>query len=310
MMQAPAGSLNKVEYRLARHYLQKLRAVAAAVRLGQASMAYGTELFDQDWEQIKQWQAWAAKRREDGEQSRLCVDYPLAGIEVLSIRTPLTDQARWLETGLEAAARLIDTKAEFTFLFSLSSVYFRLGHLDKSERLASALSSSAAEEGNQLYFGRGALSLGRIQEERGAYGAAQESYHLALEIFRAIGARTDEGITLGSLGAISLYSGRFEEALSYFQQQYELVKDKREVTEMINALQSIGQSFIMLEDYPKAEPYLQRSVRLSRIYGARRLLGAGLPVLLPQRALPHVPQRRARPSEHAPLARRSRLTPL
>jgi tetratricopeptide (TPR) repeat protein len=278
-MLAPTAALTRAEYRLARHYLQKLRTAAAAVRLGQASVAYGTELFDQDWEQIKHWQARVAQRAKDNEWSRLCIDYPLAGIEVLSIRSSLTDQRRWLETGLEAAIRQGDATAELSILFSLSSVSFRLGQLDHSEELASALSKRAAEENDQLFLGRGALSLGKIHEERGLYPAALESYHLALEIFREVGARTDEGVALGSLGAISLYSGGFEEARSYFQQQYDLVKDGREITEVINSLLSIGQSRLMLEEFSQAEPYLQRAVRLSRIYGAQRLLGAGLIML-------------------------------
>jgi tetratricopeptide (TPR) repeat protein len=280
MTLATAPSLTRTQYRLARHYLTKLRTAAMTVHLGQASVPYALEMFDQEWEQIKYWQSQVSRRSpDDSDWSRLCIEYPLAGMQILSIRSPLADQIHWLEAGLEAAIRQHDSQAELAILFELGSVYYRLGLLDKSEQLASSLTKRAVEENDLLYVGRGTISLGKILEERGSYPAAVEDYQRALDIFRKVGARADEGITLGYLGAISLYSGGFQEALSYFQQHYELVKDERDITEVITALMAIGQSLIMLEDFSRAEPYLQRAVRLSRIYGAERLLGAGLIIL-------------------------------
>ena len=81
-------SIHATQYRLARHYLNKLRTADAAVRRGQASVSYGLTLFDQEWEQIRHWQAWAARSAAE-DAARLTRDFPLAGLEVLANRNNL-----------------------------------------------------------------------------------------------------------------------------------------------------------------------------------------------------------------------------
>ncbi|MEO8396402.1 MAG: hypothetical protein ABI700_25640, partial [Chloroflexota bacterium] len=136
----PIAPLQTAQYRLARHYLNKLRTADEAVRRGQASVSYGRTLFAQDWEQIKLWQAWAAQR-ESGDKlsAQLCKDFPLAGLEVLAIHTSSVDYALWLEHGLEAAQQLHDDDAERALCYELAMTYYRLGTLEKVERLANRL---------------------------------------------------------------------------------------------------------------------------------------------------------------------------
>ena len=79
------ASLQTTRYRLARHYLNKLREADAAFRRGQVNISYGLTLFDQEWEQIRYWQTWAANQNaNDRSRNQLCKDFPLAGLEVLS----------------------------------------------------------------------------------------------------------------------------------------------------------------------------------------------------------------------------------
>jgi hypothetical protein len=78
--------------RLARHYLGKLRKASNAVRRGHGSTAYGLRLFENEWEQIKAWQAWASTHEEhDPMWAQVCRDFALAGLELLSIQGNLTE---------------------------------------------------------------------------------------------------------------------------------------------------------------------------------------------------------------------------
>jgi len=81
------SELSEREYRLARHYLNKLRTVNEAMQRGQASVSYGLVAFDQEWEQIRHWQTWTTQRASEDElRARLCIEFPLTGLEVLANR--------------------------------------------------------------------------------------------------------------------------------------------------------------------------------------------------------------------------------
>ena len=73
------------QVRLARYYLDRLRAAAATVRHGRASLAHGIHLLDQDWAHIQYWQAYSAQHcADDTHWTRLCKEFPLEGQEILS----------------------------------------------------------------------------------------------------------------------------------------------------------------------------------------------------------------------------------
>ena len=74
------ASVHAAQYRLARHYLDHLRATNTAFRRGNDSAAHALHAFDQEWPQIKQWQAWIAQHaRQEADAVPLCSAYPEAG---------------------------------------------------------------------------------------------------------------------------------------------------------------------------------------------------------------------------------------
>lgn len=275
-----AASYERTQLRLARHYLGKLRTATAAVHRGQASVAYGLELFDREWGQIKHWQAFAAERcAQDTDWLRLCQEYPLAGLQVLSIRSNLADQARWLESGLGAARQLGEVQAELTILRELSTVYHRLSQLEQSEHFARELLKRGQETRDRLSIGRGYYALGAVVEERGQYPEALEYNQRALDLFTALGAVTDEAQAFHALGSVAIYTAEFQKAHRYFSRHLELMESANNMSEVCRGLLSVAQALLMLEAFGEAEPYLRRAVRLSRRLGYQRLLGAGLIML-------------------------------
>ena len=55
----------QAEYRLARHYLNKLRRLNEAVRRGRANASFAVAEFDLEWDQIKHWQHWTCRSGPD-----------------------------------------------------------------------------------------------------------------------------------------------------------------------------------------------------------------------------------------------------
>ncbi len=280
MLTAGAGEFQNAQLRLARHYLNKLRTASVAIHRGQASITYGIQLFDREREQIEHWQAYSAERSgEDGDWTRLCQEYPYAGLEVLTIRQNLADRVRWLESGLDAAMQLGNVRSELTFLHELSADYGNLGDTDMAALYAGRLLRRGREVKDSLSIGRGYYALGGVAEDRGLYAEALEQTQAALEIFTELGARTDEGRALHHLGSIALYLADFEQAYHYFSRHLILAETENNMGEVCRGLLSVAQTLLTVEEYAQAEPYIRRAIRLSRALEFQRLLGAGLIML-------------------------------
>src|SRR5262245_49862939 len=158
-----AVSLQTTQFRLARHYLNKLRTADTAVRHGQASAAYGLTLFDQEWEQIQLWHDWVAKRNgSDKESTRLCKEFPLAGLAVLANRNDAADQEKWLVTALEAARQLGDREAERTLCYELFMTCYRLGIPEKIDSYASQLLQLGEAAKDSLAVERALYGFGMV----------------------------------------------------------------------------------------------------------------------------------------------------
>ncbi|NLG72135.1 MAG: tetratricopeptide repeat protein [Chloroflexi bacterium] len=269
-----------VQMQLARYYLHKLRAASAAVQHGQGSAAYGLEMLNQEWEQIEHWQAYAAEHRSrDAGWARLCMEFPLAGVEVLALRQSIAGRVRWLRAGLEAAEMLANERAELAILDELSGAYQLLGDLPQAENCATRLLERAEALQDKLAIGRAYYRLGSLDEERGRYPQGREKVQYALNIFQQQGAQTDAGRALQRLGAIALYSSEYEQAYHHFSRHLEIMEAAGRMSEVCTGLLSIAQALMLLDEIDRAEPYIRRAVQLSRLLGYQRLLGAGLIML-------------------------------
>jgi tetratricopeptide (TPR) repeat protein len=270
-------SLSGTQYRLARHYLNKLRTADEAVRRGQANISYGLNLFDQDWEQIRHWQAWAAKRKASDEASaRLCKEFPLAGLEILASRNSATDQADWLMTALAAAQQLSDPDAECTLCYELFMTYYRLGMPEKVEELANQLLKLGEAANDALSIERAFFGFGLVTEDRGLYAEAEANYQRALELALELGNTIEIGQALNGLGTVATYLGDYQKAYPYFVRQLELMETTGKKSDVCHALLSMGGVLLWLKEYASAEDYLQRAVTMSRVLGLQRLLGVSL----------------------------------
>jgi tetratricopeptide (TPR) repeat protein len=275
-MTANSG-LSAREYSLARHYLNKLRAVNEAMQRGQSTVSYGLVVFDQEWEQIRHWQTWTTQRApEDVLRARLSIEYPLTGLEVLANRNNAEVQINWLKSGLESARQLQDKEAERTLGYELMMVYYRLGALEAGRHLARQLLLLGEEASDVLCTERAYFGLAVYSEERGLYTESELSYQQALRLSQKLGVTTEIGRALNALGGVAQYVGDFEKSHQYFSQYLELMEIHGKQNRVCHALTSVGESLISLKAYTEAERHLQRAVRMCRALGFQRLLGVGL----------------------------------
>ncbi|MCC6803481.1 MAG: tetratricopeptide repeat protein [Anaerolineae bacterium] len=271
------SSLQTAQFRLARHYLNKLRTADAAHRHGQSSIAYGSALFDLEWEQIQHWQAWAAQQRgSDQASAQLCEEFSLAGLEVLSNRRSAADHAVWLKAALESAQQLDDGEGACTLSYELAMIYYRLGTLDEMERLAQQLLKLGEAANDSLSVGRAYLLLGVFADERGRYAEADTFYQRTLELSLEIGSDEVKGRALNGLGAVAFYRGDYEKAHHYLSRQLDLMEATGNKNKICHALIAMGRILIGLRAYDQAEECLLRAVNMCRLLGFRRLLGVGL----------------------------------
>jgi tetratricopeptide (TPR) repeat protein len=265
------------QYRLAVHYLNKLRDAADAVRHRRANLAYGLRLFDQEWEQIKYWQSWSAQHYSDDEAcAQLCLDFSLVGLPVLKLRSNQTEHAVWLEAALRAAQQLHDNGAERTICHELSMTYYRLGALDKIEYFARQLLKLGEAADDLLSIERGFCGLGLHAEERGLYTAAEQYYQRALQMSIKLGIDTEIGRALNGLGSTAFCVGDYRSAHHYYTRHLELTERTGTKGEFCTALLSVGEALTKLRDYDRAEKYILRAIGICRAMGFQRLLGVGL----------------------------------
>lgn len=271
------SELSEREYRLARHYLSKLRTVNEAMQRGHASVSYGLVAFDQEWEQIRHWQTWTTQRSpEDELRARLCIDFPLTGLEVLANRNNADVQINWLQAGLEAARQLQDKEAERSLGYELMMVYYRLGSLEAGRDIARQLLDLGKEANDRLCIERANFGLAVYSEERGQYSDAERSYQQALRLSHKLGITTEIGRALNALGGVAQYVGEFEKSYQYCSQYLELMEIHGKQNRVCHALISLGESLISLKAYTDAERHLQHAVRMCRSLGFQRLLGVAL----------------------------------
>jgi tetratricopeptide (TPR) repeat protein len=193
--------LAQAEYRLARHYLNKLRRLNDAVRRGRANASYAVAEFDLEWDQIKHWQNWTCRSEtDDAERALLCIEFPFAGLEILSHRINAAEHVTWLQAALIAADRLHDMSAERRLLYELQMAYYRVGSVDMIKETATQLLQRAEEAGDHLAIERALFGLAAYSEERGQYTDSRRYLQRALELATPLKDVVEIGRILNALG--------------------------------------------------------------------------------------------------------------
>src|SRR5262249_812773 len=103
---------------------------------GGDSIQQALSLFDTNWENVREGQAWSdARASTDEDAARLCIDYPLSGEYLLNLRLHPQERIRWIEPALAWARRLGDLQQEGHLLSNLAQCYSAIGDARKAIEL-------------------------------------------------------------------------------------------------------------------------------------------------------------------------------
>lgn len=270
-------TLIDTQYRLACYYLRQLQMVDAILRKGHENTHDALALFDREWSQIKYWQAWAAARsNEDPKVARLCMDFARAGEDILLLREQPREWLVWVQTGLQAAILLEDRVAEKVHLFLLSRIYLNLALLDDSLRAVQVMLLLAEQQGDLLYQCKGQLQLSTIYYMTDDYDLSRETGQRALDLARAISAKSEYGKALNGLGNVALSQSDNQLAYEYYTQFLAHSEALGLQGEISVALFNIGLVLMRLGDLETGVDYVERCIALCREIGNERFLMEGL----------------------------------
>jgi len=168
-----------------KHYLRVLSDAEKFYDKGGKNVLEGLILFDREWANIKEGQAWAEVMMRDVRKPKAKLDlkfalqmansYPNHGVNVLALRQHPLDRIRWLKNALTAARLMKKLNFEGAHLGNMGGAYAALGETRK----------------------------------------AIEYYEQALSVSREIGDKRDEGAWLGNMGGAYAALGETRKAIEY-----------------------------------------------------------------------------------------------
>jgi tetratricopeptide (TPR) repeat protein len=187
----------EAERRHAAHYVEVASAACGLYLKGGDAILDGLRLFDTEWANIQEGQAWAAAHAQENEEAaKFCSDYPGRTWHPLDLRLHPREHIKWLEAGLAAARRLKNRQAEGVYLGNLGLAY---AHLGKARRAIEYYEQALAihrEIRDRRGEGQDLGNLGLAYADLGEPRRAIEYYERRLAIAREIGDQRGEGIGL------------------------------------------------------------------------------------------------------------------
>ncbi|MBZ0315953.1 MAG: tetratricopeptide repeat protein [Anaerolineae bacterium] len=274
--------LENVHYRMAQHYLSKLRAAEAAYQRGHENWEHALAVFDHEWLQIKQWWLWAAAHVEEGADQQfasLCKEFSLAGGELLAARLYPQERLQLMEAGLTAARLLHDQRAEMVHLYYLARTYTRIGQRDTAMNLAQQLLTLAERLNNRLYKAKAFNVMGMVFYHTDNYEQAQRMYGQALAISSALGEKSEMGLAVNGLGHIAHIQADFENARRYDGEYLAIAEATGQPYDVCMALRNLSGTALHMGDEPAAVAYAERCVTLCEAIGYKTCL-VGILVIL------------------------------
>ncbi len=268
---ADRTSANKAGKRLAQHYIDTLAEGNRLYLAGGQSIQQALQLFDTQWDNIRQGQKWAAEMAgEDEQAAQLCIDYPIAGADLLSLRQPPRERLNWLQTSLEIAARIPRSEDRIGLLNYASTAYVELGDDATAARFTEESLASARELGYHRGESVALSSLGVVRLNQGQYAQASENLEHSLFIASEIGDLRLKQTALCNLGHVHSRSGDPRKAIEFYEQSLAIAREIGARREEQMVLHGLGAVYSDLGDLRRALDFCEQSLAIARDLGDRR----------------------------------------
>jgi tetratricopeptide (TPR) repeat protein len=256
--------------RHAEHYLEVLWATDGLYKEGGDSVLRALRLFDAEWGNVQEGQAWAAKHfSETDDAARICSDYPDAGTYLLLLRQHPRDQIHWRELALAAARQRKDRNAEGVQLGNLGIAYFTLGEPRRAIELYEQGLAITREIGDRRGEGNALGNLGLAYKNLGLTRRGIELYEQQLVITREIGDRRGGGNALGSLGLAYADLGEPRRAIKLYEQWLAIAREIGDRHGEGQALGNLGLAYSALGESRRAIESNEQCLHIAREIGDR-----------------------------------------
>jgi tetratricopeptide (TPR) repeat protein len=272
-----AARLTAARRRHAEYYCGLLAAADKLYLKGGDQVALGLALFDRERHNIESGRAWAAGGvLADPAAARLCVGYPLQGVNVLPLRLHPRQRIDWLETAVTAARKIGDRPSEGATLGNLGSAYFELGEPRRAIEFYEQHLTIAREIGDRRSEGQALGNLGVAYGDLGKPRRAIEFYEQNLTIAREIGARRSESAALSNLGVAYGDLGEPRRAIEFYEQHLTIAREIGDHRSEGAVLSNLGVAYGDLGEPRRAIEFYEQHLTIAREIGDRRSEGQAL----------------------------------
>ncbi len=253
--------LQAAQYRLAQHYLEKLRTAQRTYQQGNENATYALAIFDREREQVKQWQAWAvAHAGQDERVTAFCNDYAGASPDIFKLRLLPQEYLCWLEAALEAARRLGDQRAEAVHLLGLCAMSELINEHSRIIDYAQQALSIARQIDDRPLVAQSLNLCANAIRRQGNLEEAQAYYEQSLILYRAIGDHRGMAEILNDLGVLAIHRRNNAAAQDYMDQSLALCREVGDQQGLATCLSNLGFLAIRLGNYTAASGYLEQSL--------------------------------------------------
>ncbi|MFB2937945.1 tetratricopeptide repeat protein, partial [Aerosakkonemataceae cyanobacterium BLCC-F154] len=164
-----------------------------------------------------------------------------------------------------------------SFMFAVAST-FPLG--ETTPTILSAMAQTTTNQQQKAEADR-LLQQAQQQYRQSQFREALRNFEQALVIYREIGDKRGEGVTLSYIGTVYDSLGQYPKALEFFSQALAIYREVGNKAYEGTVLHNIGNVYKNLGQYPKALEYLSQSLAIFKEVGdrageERTLVGIGL----------------------------------
>ncbi len=269
--------VQNAQLRMAHHYLTKLKKAESASRRGRENQNYWLNQIHQDWEQIKQWQAWSAAWKDtDLARAHVCATFPVDTAAALRVRLTTSEQFDWVQQALDAAQKIHDSKAEHFLLYQLGFLSLSMELPDQAEQYAHRLMECAQVAHDDFNVGRAYFLLGAVAFIRSQYEQAEEVLSTSLARLQTCAASEETGQVYLGLGRVANVRGDYQQAHRYYRQYLDSSIAADNEHAILEAHLSMSGIYLAMEDYPAAKEHAHHAITMARPLGISRFLPPAL----------------------------------
>lgn len=264
-------------YRLAQHYLDKLRTAQRIYQQGYENEAHALALFDREREQVKRWQAWMAEHaRQDKRAAVLCSDYARACPDIFKLRLLPQEYLTWLEAALVAARWIGDRHAEALHLLGIQETSVLIIEYQNVVDYAQQALTITQQLGDWPLLAQALRVCGDVASDRGNHEEAQAYYEQSLALYQKMNDQKGMATIVEMLSVLALSRRDSATAQNYLEQSLGLYRTLGNQVGVGDCLTNLGYLAIRLGNYAAATEYLEQALIIQRMLGNNVAIASAL----------------------------------